>query len=307
MGCRIELVEPSQRIAIAGNDWKAWLHNFCSNDIKSLKPGGGCEVFILNVKGRTICHAIVLCLESSAELLVTGIPAVSLMEHFDRYIIREDVKLSDKSADSSLWWASGRGNEPVEEVSPDWSHREVLPGVRMIQSRIGDSPDRLFSVERASRSEFDNWRNDHGLDHSTGESFLAARIRGRWPMNQVDLSDANFPQEFDRDSQAISFRKGCYLGQETVARIDALGHVNQILVSLNLAGEGRVEAGTKLFVDDLPGKPAGHLTSVAKIGVNEWIALGFVRRNLLDQIPNPRLHLDGEINVAVQISRAASS
>ena len=65
--------------------------------------------------------------------------------------------------------------------------------------------------------------------HAAPKSFDAARIESGTPLFGRDITDENLPQEIDRDRLAISFTKGCYLGQETVARIDALGHVNRLL------------------------------------------------------------------------------
>ena len=62
------------------------------------------------------------------------------------------------------------------------------------------------------------------------------RIEAGWPVFGVDISDKNLPQEVDRNTRAISFTKGCYLGQETVARIDALGHVNKTLCGVRFFG-----------------------------------------------------------------------
>ena len=74
----------------------------------------------------------------------------------------------------------------------------------------------------------------------------------------VDFDDRNFPQEVGRNEQAISFTKGCYLGQETVARIDALGHVNQRLAGVRFAGTNVPDAGNELTY---AGKTAGQVTS----------------------------------------------
>src|SRR5437764_9919773 len=65
----------------------------------------------------------------------------------------------------------------------------------------------------------------------------SARLEAGFPLFGLDITDDNLPQEVARDAKAISFTKGCYLGQETVARIDALGHVNRLLVRLRVDGE----------------------------------------------------------------------
>jgi folate-binding Fe-S cluster repair protein YgfZ len=77
-----------------------------------------------------------------------------------------------------------------------------------------------------------------------------------------------------RDAQAINFRKGCYLGQETVARIDALGHVNKRLCTVRLAGEAM--AGDELFAG---GESVGRVTSASySPRFDAWLALAMVRR-----------------------------
>src|SRR5262249_52381639 len=90
-------------------------------------------------------------------------------------------------------------------------------------------------------------------------------------------TDDNLPQEVGRDAQAISFTKGCYLGQETVARIDALGHVNQLLVGLRCDSSNLPSCGSALSVD---GKSVGHVTSaVWSPTLHAALALGYVRRS----------------------------
>ncbi len=126
------------------------------------------------------------------------------------------------------------------------------------------------------------------------EAFEAARIERGFPLHGRDISDQNLPQEVNRDVLAISFVKGCYLGQETVARIDALGHVNKRLVGLRFAGATVPEAGTELTVD---GQTAGHVTSAAySPRLSAPLALGYVRRG--KEAPGTRLDsAEGEAEV----------
>ena len=71
--------------------------------------------------------------------------------------------------------------------------------------------------------------HEAGLVEAGPEAFEVLRIEAGTPVFGKDITDKSLPQEINRDSRAISFVKGCYLGQETVARLDALGHVNQLL------------------------------------------------------------------------------
>ncbi len=107
------------------------------------------------------------------------------------------------------------------------------------------------------------------------------------------MNDTNLPQEADRDEQSISFTKGCYLGQETVARLDALGQVQRKLVRWQLAIEGSKDDAAGDFAIETPqvgltlevdGKPVARITSVSTAAKDEsgntvYQAIGFARRS----------------------------
>ena len=117
-------------------------------------------------------------------------------------------------------------------------------------------------------------------------AFEVRRIESGFPFYGRDISEKNLPQEVDRDRRAISFTKGCYLGQETVARIDALGHVNRTLVGLRFAVPDVPPAGlARLTADDAA---AGEVTSgCLSPRLGGGLALGYVRRG--SNTPGKRL------------------
>ena len=111
-------------------------------------------------------------------------------------------------------------------------------------------------------------------------AFEKARIEADTPLYGRDIGEDNLPQEVGRNAQAISFSKGCYLGQETVARIASLGHVNQLLAGVRFDGHTVPPAGTELTAD---GKAVGRVTSAAlspKLGCP--LALAYLRTYLLN-------------------------
>jgi folate-binding protein YgfZ len=116
-------------------------------------------------------------------------------------------------------------------------------------------------------------------DDAVGEDpFHTARIEAGTPLFGIDFDDQNLPQEIGRDREAISFTKGCYLGQETVARIDALGHVNQQIVGIRFHGSDVPGVGTQLLRG---GAVVGKVTSPAfSPKLNCAIALAMVRREV---------------------------
>src|SRR4029453_1620592 len=95
----------------------------------------------------------------------------------------------------------------------------------------------FLQVARSDVSRLITALLDSGAALCGTDAVETARIEAGFPLFGRDITDDNLPQEVGRDAKAISFTKGCYLGQETVARIDALGHVNRSLVGLKFASE----------------------------------------------------------------------
>jgi folate-binding protein YgfZ len=123
------------------------------------------------------------------------------------------------------------------------------------------------------------------------QAFQSARIENGTPLYGADISEENLPQEIGRDQLAISFTKGCYLGQETVARIDALGHVNRTLCGVRFSCDSVPRAGTPLFSDALD-KPVGQITSSCwSPRLKSPLALAFLKRGHHE--PSTKLNWEG--------------
>jgi len=103
-----------------------------------------------------------------------------------------------------------------------------------------------------------------------------ARIEAGTPLYSRDITSDNLPQEVDRNGQAISFTKGCYLGQETIARIDALGHVNRTLMGLRFCSDEVPAIGTQIVAGK---KTVARVTSACwSLKLDAPLALAYVRR-----------------------------
>lgn len=232
-------------VEMTGGDRQAFLHNMCSNDIRSLKPGDACEAFCTDVKGKIVAHVLVIAGEDRLDLLTVPGQAETIITHLDRYIIREEVALRDATGDGA-WCYVGTGDGGI---SCEFCG---LPGFLMCANELGNR------------------------QRCGPEAWEALRIEAGFPLFEVDFDGSNLPQEVNRDRMAINFNKGCYLGQETIARIDALGHVNQQLVSLQFEGEQPPVVGEALLAD---GKEVGRVTSTSwSPNRNAPVALAMVRR-----------------------------
>src|SRR5688500_1455875 len=106
-GCGVVDLCGWSSITLTGNDRQTFLNNFCTNDIKRLTVGESREAFFTNVKGKIVGHGVVSCREN--ELVIIGVPQLAprLIEHLDRYIIREDVQLRDTTGGRSYVLVAG--------------------------------------------------------------------------------------------------------------------------------------------------------------------------------------------------------
>jgi hypothetical protein len=240
-------VSDRTKLELRGADRASFLHNFCTNDIKRLRPGESCEAFVCNVKGHVLGHIQVLCQEDA--LWIDTVPGQNerLIAHLDRYLIREDVQIIDRTAELAAFIVCGETTDGIPIA--------VAPSARVV------------------------WQEKNKLPEGPRCSLAAleiVRVEQGYPWYGVDITDDNLPQEVARDKQAISFTKGCYLGQETVARIDALGHVNKTLCQVTFAGPKIPDPGEQLISE---GQVIGRVTSaVWSPKLAAPLALAYLRR-----------------------------
>lgn len=270
----VELTDWSS-VTLTGADRLAFLNNFCTNNVKQLQPGEQCEAFVTNVKGKVLAHVLVHARVDALVLITVPGQAEKVVAHLDRYVIREDVQLRDTTAERSYILISGGEGAGAGLTHDVWIRWSLLHTA--VCGLLEATPDALPQVlEDLTRD---------GAVACSHVAFDALRIESGTPLFGVDFDDENLPQEVGRDELAISFTKGCYLGQETVARIDALGHVNQGIAGVRFNGAEIPAAKLELTQAD---KSAGHVTSATfSPALGAPLALAMVRRQ--SQSPGTRL------------------
>lgn len=239
-------------LRVTGPDAASFLHNLCTNEIKKLPAGACCEAFFTDVKGKVLASALVCHLgEGHAAdgyaVVVTSPHAADLAAHLEKYHIREELEITvDAESNLSLFWGGPPAADELFEVAA-------------LGARLCLNDACMDTMVRLGPGGFDTLRIERGF-----------------PLDRVDIDSSRLPQEVNRDAAAISFTKGCYLGQETVARIDALGHVNRLLVSLKFAAADPPSVGAELTAD---GKSVGVVTSACySKEIAAPLALAYVRR-----------------------------
>ena len=270
-------------LCLTGADRAKFLHNFCTNEIKKLEPGQGCEVFLCNVKGRILAHSWVLCQPDRLLLILERDRIEFLAQHLDRYLITEAVEIRDLSDEQSILFVCGPestesirpliaelpaggplANRLAKSMTVAYWESWTLPGWMLLGDR-----DELLAISHQLLKSRAVIAGDQVADY--------LRISAMIPRYGVDVSDDHLAQEANRTEQAISFVKGCYLGQEPIARLDALGHVNRELVGLRAECETRIENGSKvLSLDDRA--ELGTVSSSASIsGHSEAVTLAMIK------------------------------
>jgi folate-binding protein YgfZ len=275
-------------IEITGADRASFLHNFCTNHIKGLAVGQGCEAIVTSIKGRILFHVLVFAAAESLWIETEPGYGPALIAHLDQYLITEDVQLFDRTETMGQLHLSGAGVEGL--LSRVFDTPVTLPanygqtlheGVLVRRWGFGSAPG--VSIV-AAKVALDSWRSKllaAGAVAASHEIFEALRIENGFPKHGVDISEDHLAQEANRTKLAISFAKGCYLGQEPIARIDALGHVNRLLCGVTTDEPAEFAAGSEVFATRDAPTPAGTLTSAAVWPLTErGIGLGMLRREI---------------------------
>ncbi len=276
-------------IELTGNDRVTFLHGFCTNDIKRLTTGKGCEAFVTNVKGRILGHIWVEAGEAALRLDAgPGSPA-RLCAHLERYIINEDVAAADVSAEWGEFLVMGPSAAAISDDAGDvaglgpWQHIEAegeFGQTRISRRDVGGQSANVVGAPRAALGAIWDVLSRAGARPAGSAVWSALRIEAGLPIWGVDLTDENLAQEAGRTERAISFTKGCYLGQEPIARIDAMGHVNRELRSLRIAGASIPSPGARIFSDAAGSAAVGTVSSAAfSFGSKSAVAMAMLRSN----------------------------
>jgi folate-binding protein YgfZ len=278
------------QIELAGRDAAAFLNRLASNKIAGLPAGGGCETFLLNAKGHVLAHLGVYI--GAETLVLQTVPGESerLLAHLDFYLITEQVRVVDRTSEQFAFLLAGPEAAfvlrrvagdcfPVDALTTPWRHWNIeVPGSRV--SVHWSDPiaggGLVISCSREAAPRLWDALLSAGARPCGQRALEAARIEAGWPWYGRDITDENLAQEVGRDAQAISFNKGCYLGQEPVARIASRGHVNRKLAGVRFDGKVVPDVGAPLTVD---GQPVGHVTSASiSPALGSPLALAYVRR-----------------------------
>lgn len=286
----VGMVDLSHRglLQFAGPDRLSFLQGMLSNDLRVLKPFDGQYAAILTQQGKVVADARVLCSLNSIYLDFWENLKDKIIQHLNRYLVADEVEIADRSAEYAIISLQG----PLSETL-----LRALVGTAELP--VHAKQHRMVDIEGAAICVVREVHNDEpGFDlivpltgfavigqnlTAAGKQFSATwvgeeaqnilRVEAGIPRYGVDFSEDNLLLEVGID-HAVSFTKGCYLGQEVVERIRSRGHVNKKLCSLLIEGQTSAHAGDLLQAD---GKEVGKITSsVISPRLGRPVALGYV-------------------------------
>lgn len=249
------------RIVARGRDRARFIHNLTTNNIKTLTPGASCYAFVLTPQGRIVGDLDILC--RADDLLLDTEPELreKVRLHILKYKVADQVELEDVTESIAAIGVEG----PAAPPAPEWLATAPFtvtgqPGYR-IYCPPAEKDDVIAGLEAA------------GVTPATSADARLIRMENGKPRYGEDILETSLPQETEQ-MHAVSFTKGCYLGQEIVERIRARGHVNKHLRKLELDAPEPPAPGAKLVID---GKEAEVTSSIWSPALNKAIALAYVR------------------------------
>ena len=301
------------RLELTGEDALDLLNRLSTNKLEDLTPGAGMGSVLTSAKGRIVDLLLVLMLEDRLLLFVGPDARERVAEWIDFYTFVEDVTLRDVTPDTAMFSLIGPGaaalveelaGESVATLPPYGVQAANLGGVNVtvVREDFGALPG--FDVIAPAAESERLWR--YLVERSAGDgarpvgslALETVRVEQGVPAPGLELSEDYNPLEAGL-LKHISFNKGCYVGQEVIARLDTYKKVSKYLVGLSWDGQDLPPTGASLGVD---GRRSGVVTSAVRSErLGRSIGLGYVRKAHAEPGSTLALEQDGvEIEVRVE-------
>ena len=285
---------------MVGEDRVQFVHAMCSNDVQSLEPGQGVRAFFLDVQGHIQADTRIFVSEDHVLIDCEPERAGHLQEHLERFIVMEDVTLQRHSSPAvaiegpDAEMIARRVFNVATPPAPDYSHAHE-GGLTTIRASLSGQPglwliadhgsadsgsadsgsENSGGNDRASPSDPAAKLRAAGVAAATATDVLTVRVENGVPRQGDDFPDSTLPNHLEQ-AEAISFTKGCYLGQEIVERVRSRGQINRLLVAVELETTEPPDPGAVVLVKE---KDVGRLTSpVFSPTMERVVAFAILRR-----------------------------
>jgi folate-binding protein YgfZ len=252
-------------LVVTGSDRISWLNGLVTCDLgrwAEVPPEGARYGLVVSRSGRVLADPILLADGERAIAVVPAEVTVRLREHLEHYLVMEDAELDPSNDAFEIWLLYGPGAETVLVAAraagaTGASFDRTGLGGAIVLAPAGRAAEVRLAIESAVVAAAGVVGDAMGWD--------ALRLERGVASFGVDFDDKTYPQEASLEKTAVSFDKGCYLGQEVVCMLEMRGHVKRKLVSivLDAAGDAHGSLASGAEVADESGAPVGEVTSVA--------------------------------------------
>jgi aminomethyltransferase len=290
------------KISIKGKDRIKFLQGLTTNDITTLSDGTGLYTILPTIKGKIASEAMVYAFPAHFLLILPPDLREKTLQILNKFKIGSDVQIEDLTEFFFLLSIQGPQSEkilvnwlqnPLPELQPFHFISLLIEGATLQIIRNGWSGEKGFDLLIPSSRGEEIWTRllekgkSNGLIPAGKETFETIRIEAGIPQYGVELSEEVLPQEAGLEKMAISYTKGCYIGQETIARLHYLGHTNRSLVGL-LLDQNIPEKNDTIISGD---KKIGLITSTTySPSLKRIISLGFLQRQYVQ--PGTAVEID---------------
>ena len=278
-------------LEFTGPDRLSYLQGMISNDLKPLTPGQGVYATFLNVQGKVLGDCRVLCMEDSFLIDLWEPIKQKILDHLNRYLVADEVEISDLNGRYGILSIQGPQSGGLLRGLTESAHIPQEPLQHSVV-HISGAEVRVMRFSHTGEEGFDFVIPVGELDRLAWHFTEAAKVfAARWVGEEAQESlrvEAGIPRygvDFSEETlllevglaHAVSFTKGCYLGQEVVERIRSRGHVNKKLCGLVLDGREPARFGDAIRASD---KVVGSITSsIYSPSLGRTIALGYVHKD----------------------------
>ena len=273
------------KVSVTGRDRLTFLQGMLTNDVKGLRPGQGAPAAFLDAHGKVM---VLLVVYAAADRVLLELPASlteKTLQTLDRYLISEKAAFEAVDDGFAIWSLQGpaargllEGLTGVALELPAYGHAEVAIGgapVRVINRAEGPAPGFHCWVPAEHGATVRAALETAGAVPASAGTLEVLRVEAGQPWYPQDVDDSVILPETRLDP-LVSYTKGCYIGQEVVARVKYRGHVNRALSGLVIDGDRVPGQDARVTAE---GKEVGRLTSaVRSLALGRPIALGYVRR-----------------------------
>lgn len=274
-GCGLIERDDRALILVTGGDAYSWLQGMVSNDVRQLQERANrIRACILNATGHILADLAIVKHPAGLLLDFDLLCRERILALLEGFIITEDVELVDRN--DTLVCLSLQG-----PIAPDvGSHVAVEMFEAAAPADHTGAGGLDFYVERSQSSALRKRLMELGAASVGQETIEVLRIEAGIPKYGADMDEETIPLEAGLEATHISYTKGCYVGQEIIARIQSRGHTNRSLTGFFAQGSGEPRPGDTILLpeEDAMAKPVGRLTSVAvSPDLGQTIGLGMLR------------------------------